>query len=75
MSKEDYIEVEGTVITALPNATFWVLLDPPIDNKIKCHISGKIRKNFINILPGDRVKVDIPIVDPTQGRITFRTRR
>ena len=74
MSKEDYVEAEGVVVSALPNATFWVMLDPPINKEIKCHISGKIRKNYIHILPGDKVKVDIPIADPTKGRITFRTR-
>jgi len=75
LSKDDYIEVEGEVIKALPNAIFRVLLDAPLDKEIDCYISGKIRKNFINIIPGDRVQVSIPIIDPTKGRITFRTRR
>ena len=76
MSKEDYFEVEGEVVDALPNAIFRVQLDPPMDQNgpINCNISGKMRKNFINILPGDRVKVAIPLVDPTRGRIVFRIR-
>ena len=75
MSSTDYIEVEGEVLGALPNAKFKVLLDDPLSREIICHISGKIRKHFINILPGDRVKVSVSLVDPTQGRITFRTRK
>jgi len=74
MSK-DYMETEGEVLSALPNAMFKVLLDPPLNRELICHISGKIRKNFINILPGDKVKVSVSLVDPTQGRITFRIRR
>jgi translation initiation factor IF-1 len=72
---DDYVEVEGKVLNALPNATFNVLLDAPFDRELVCYISGKIRKNFINILPGDRVKVMVSLVDPNQGRITFRTRK
>jgi translation initiation factor IF-1 len=75
MSNTDYIEVEGEVLGALPNAMFKVLLDAPLSREIICHISGKIRKHYINILPGDRVKVSVSLVDPTQGRITFRTRK
>ena len=75
MSSTDYMEAEGEVLGALPNAKFRVLLDDPVNKEIICHISGKIRKNFINILPGDRVKVSVSLVDPTQGRITFRTRK
>lgn len=76
MSKDDYIEIEGEVLDALPNAIFRVKLDPPMDTNgpINCNISGKIRKNFINIIPGDRVKVAIPVVDFTRGRIIFRIR-
>ena len=73
MSKEGYIEAEGEVITALPNALFMVKLDN--DYEILCHISGKIRKHSINILPGDRVVVEISTYDVTKGRITFRTKR
>ena len=75
MSDKDYIEAEGEVIGALPNAIFRVMLDAPFSREIVCHISGKIRKNFINILPGDRVKVSVALIDPSRGRITFRTRR
>jgi len=72
MSKEDYIEVEGVVVKALPNAIFKVLVGSPVDKEMDCYISGKIRKNKITIIPGDTVKVSIPIIDPTKGRITFR---
>jgi translation initiation factor IF-1 len=75
MSDKDYMEAEGEVMNALPNAMFRVILDPPLNREIVCHISGKIRKNFINILPGDRVKVAVSLVDPSKGRITFRTRK
>ncbi|MHA2280294.1 MAG: translation initiation factor IF-1 [Promethearchaeota archaeon] len=75
MSDKGYVEVEGEVIGALPNAMFKVMLDAPLSKVILCHISGKIRKNFINIVPGDRVKVSVSLVDPSQGRITFRTRK
>lgn len=74
MSSEDYLETEGEVLTSLPNAMFVVMLDEPLSKELVCHISGKIRKNYINILPGDRVKVSVSLVDPTKGRITFRTR-
>ncbi len=67
-----YIQVEGEVLQALPNAMFQVKLDT--GRELLCHISGRIRKNFINIVPGDRVMVDILALDPTKGRITFRTR-
>ena len=70
MAKEDVIEVEGTVLEALPNAMFQVELDN--GHKILAHISGKIRKNFIRILPGDKVKVEMTPYDLTKGRITFR---
>lgn len=75
MSDPNYMEVDGKVLSALPNAMFKVILDPPVDKEIICHISGKIRKNFINILPGDTVKVSVSLIDPTQGRIVFRARR
>lgn len=69
MSK-DVIEMEGTVLEALPNAMFRVELE----NKMVmlAHISGKIRKNFIRILPGDKVKIELSPYDLTRGRITYR---
>lgn len=70
----DYIEVEGEVIASMPNAIFKVLLDPPVEREINCHISGKIRKNFIHIVPGDKVTVAVSVVDPSRGRIIYRTR-
>ena len=69
MSK-DVIEIEGTIIESLPNAMFRVKLEN--DHEILAHISGKIRKNFIRILPGDRVRVEMTPYDLTRGRITFR---
>ena len=71
----DYVEVEGEVLSSLPNAIFKVRLDPPVSREINCHISGKIRKNFIHILPGDKVTVAVSTVDPSRGRIIFRTRK
>ncbi|MFA5024208.1 MAG: translation initiation factor IF-1 [Patescibacteria group bacterium] len=73
MSKQDYMEIEGEVLTALPNALFNVLLDNGCE--ILCHISGKIRKHSINILCGDRVVVEISKYDLTKGRITFRMKK
>jgi len=70
MSKQDVIEVEGVVIDALPNAMFKVKLKN--EHEILAHISGKIRKNFIRILPGDKVKVEMTPYDLSKGRITFR---
>lgn len=72
MGKEDVIELEGTVIEALPNAVFKVELDG--GHVIMSHISGKLRMNFIRILPGDRVTVQISPYDLTQGRITWRSK-
>lgn len=69
MSK-DVIELEGTIIESMPNAMFRVKLEN--DHEILAHISGKIRKNFIKILPGDKVKVEMTPYDLTRGRITFR---
>ena len=69
MSK-DVIEIEGTILESMPNAMFRVKLEN--DHEILAHISGKIRKNFIRILPGDRVKVEMTPYDLTRGRITFR---
>jgi translation initiation factor IF-1 len=70
MSKKDVIEVFGTVLEAQPNAMFKVKLDN--DFEVLAHISGKIRMNFIRILPGDRVKVELSPYDLTRGRITWR---
>lgn len=68
--KKDVIEVEGKVIEPLPNAMFRVELDNGV--KILAHVSGKIRMNFIRILPGDRVLVEVSPYDLTRGRITYR---
>lgn len=70
MAKEDVIEVEGTVVDALPNAMFQVELEN--GHKILAHISGKLRMNFIRILPGDKVTVELSPYDLTRGRITWR---
>ena len=69
MSK-DVIELEGTILESMPNAMFRVKLEN--DHEILAHISGKIRKNFIKILPGYKVKVEMTPYDLTRGRITFR---
>ena len=70
MSKQDVIEIEGTVTEALPNAMFKVELAN--GHEILAHVSGKIRMHYIRILPGDRVTVEISPYDLTRGRITFR---
>ena len=70
MSKQDVIEVEGTVKEPLPNAMFWVELAN--GHKVLATISGKIRMNYIRILPGDRVTVELSPYDLTRGRITYR---
>jgi translation initiation factor IF-1 len=70
MSKQDVIEVEGTVLEPLPNAMFRVELAN--GHKILAHVSGKIRMHFIRILPGDRVTVELSPYDLTRGRITYR---
>ncbi len=72
MSKSDVIEVEGTVVESLPNATFQVELAN--GHKIHAHISGKLRMNFIRILPGDKVTVEMSPYDLTKGRITWRSK-
>lgn len=69
MSK-DIIEFEGTILESLPNAMFRVKLENK--HEILAHISGKIRKNFIRILPGDKVKVEMTPYDLSKGRITYR---
>ena len=70
MSKQDVIEVEGTVTEAYPNAMFQVEL--PNGHKILAHISGKLRMNFIRILPGDKVTIELSPYDLTKGRIIWR---
>ena len=72
MSKQDVIEIEGEVVEALPNAQFQVR--PPSGHVILAHISGKLRMNYIRILPGDKVTVEISPYDLTKGRITWRTK-
>lgn len=72
MSKQDVIEVEGTVVEALPNATFQVELQN--GHKILAHISGKLRMHYIRILPGDKVTVEMSPYDLTKGRITWRSK-
>lgn len=70
MAKEGTIQLEGTVIEPLPNAMFRVELDN--GHRILAHICGKMRMNFVRILPGDRVKVEMSSYDPSRGRITWR---
>jgi translation initiation factor IF-1 len=70
MQKEEAIEVEGTVVEPLPNAMFRVELKN--GHVVLAHISGKMRMNFIRILPGDRVKLEMSPYDLTRGRITYR---
>ena len=70
MAKNDTIEVFGTVLEALPNAMFKVKLENGFE--VLAHISGKMRMNFIRILPGDRVKMELSPYDLTRGRITWR---
>ena len=70
MAKEEHIEMEGVVIDSMPNTTFRVELDN--GHVITAHISGKMRKNYIRILTGDRVTVEMTPYDLSKGRITFR---
>jgi translation initiation factor IF-1 len=70
MSKEDHIEMSGTVIEALPNTMFRVELEN--GHMITAHISGRMRKNYIRILRGDKVRVEVTPYDLTKGRIIFR---
>ncbi|MCL2034283.1 MAG: translation initiation factor IF-1 [Oscillospiraceae bacterium] len=72
MAKSDVIEIEGKVLESLPNAQFTVELTN--GHKILAHISGKLRMNFIRILPGDKVTVEISPYDLTKGRITWRSK-
>ena len=70
MSKEDVIEVSGKIVEALPNATFQVELEN--GHKILAHVSGKLRMNFIRILPGDKVTMELSPYDLSKGRIIWR---
>ena len=70
MAKDDVLEVEGTVVETLPNAMFKVELEN--GHRVLAHISGKLRMNFIKILPGDKVKLELSPYDLTRGRITYR---
>ncbi|MBS7370081.1 MAG: translation initiation factor IF-1 [Oscillospiraceae bacterium] len=72
MSKEDVLEVEGVILEALPNAQFKVELSN--GHQILAHISGKLRMNYIRILPGDKVTVEMSPYDLTKGRITWRAK-
>lgn len=73
MSKQDVIEMQGVVVEALPNAHFEVQLES--GQIILAHISGKLRMNFIRILPGDKVTVELSPYDLTRGRITWREKK
>jgi translation initiation factor IF-1 len=70
MPKKEAIEVEGTVVEALPNAMFRV--DLPNGHEVLAHISGKIRMHYIRVLPGDKVLIELSPYDLTRGRITYR---
>ena len=72
MAKDDVVELEGTVVEALPNAMFIVELEN--GHQILAHISGKLRMHFIRILPGDKVTVEMSTYDLTKGRITWRAK-
>ena len=72
MAKEEGIEMEGVVMKALANTRFIVQLD--VGHEVMAHVAGRMRKNFIRIVPGDRVKVEVSPYDPKRGRITFRER-
>ena len=70
MPKEELIEVEGTVAEALPNTMFRIEIQE--GHQVLAHLGGKLRKHYIRILPGDRVKLELSPYDLTRGRITFR---
>ncbi|MDP3858092.1 MAG: translation initiation factor IF-1 [Nevskiaceae bacterium] len=70
MAKEDHIEMEGVVMDVLPNTMFRVKLEN--GHVVTCHISGRMRKNYIRILDGDKVRVELTPYDLSKGRITFR---
>lgn len=72
MPKSDCVEFQGTVLESLPNATFKVRLEN--GHEVMAHLSGKLRMNFIRVLPGDTVTVEVSPYDLTKGRITWRTK-
>jgi len=72
LAKDDVIEVEGTVVEELPNAMFQVELEN--GHRVLAHISGKLRMNYIRILPGDKVTIELSPYDLTRGRITWRAK-
>ena len=72
MSKSDVIEIEGTVVEKLPNTMFQVELEN--GHRVLAHISGKLRMNYIRILPGDKVTVEMSMYDLSRGRITWRAK-
>ena len=72
MPKEEAVQVEGTVVEALPNAMFRIEL--PNQHKVQAHVSGKMRMNFIRILPGDKVMLELSPYDLTRGRIIYRVK-
>ena len=72
MAKDEAIQLEGTVVEALPNTTFRVKLEN--DHLVLAHVAGKMRKFFIRIVPGDKVTVEVSPYDPSRGRITYRER-
>ena len=72
MAKEELIETEGIIVETLPNAMFRVKLEN--DHIVMAHVSGKMRMNFIRILPGDKVKLELSPYDLSRGRITFRVK-
>ncbi len=76
MAKEEPIVVEGRIVEALPNTQFMVAFEegPLHGHKVLAHIAGKMRKNFIRIVPGDRVKVELTPYDTSKGRIVYRER-
>ncbi|EKD67392.1 MAG: translation initiation factor IF-1 [uncultured bacterium] len=72
MAHQGNIEIEGTVLECLPNTLFRVKL--PNGAIVLCHLSGKMRLNYIRIMPGDKVKIEMTLYDTTKGRITYRVR-
>ncbi len=72
MAREDHIEMEGVIVDTLPNTMFRVELEN--GHVVTAHISGKMRKNYIRILPGDKVKVELTPYDLSKGRIVYRSR-
>jgi len=74
MASNDYMQYNGVVVNAMGNAMFLVKIDE-IDTEVVCTLSGKIRKNTIRILEGDKVSVDVSMYDPKKGRITYRYKK